>query len=322
MSDEWETVFSSKKGKSQINRNNANNVNNIDTSLKGEFRYEWSNFKKLKNEGKLTLRICQEYKEAIERTLVALEDNYRGSEDEAEIQDLQQQLDWVNATYIQMESNNILNGDNIVDGDMETEDSLDSSESKTQLPSGFIILEEIPIVKQVPVKPLTAEERAKVEAKVNSINYYDALEISTSFTQISLRKQYHELAIIYHPDKNTQTPEALHLYTQAFQVIQSAYSCLSNSAERQRYDYYLQQLKMHTQYNVSEKGAYVGSKKALAKLNNETQKLVNELFSKQNGKCVISGIKFDKSKGCNPYLRNNIRKPWLPRFELVAHVFG
>lgn len=62
------------------------------------------------------------------------------------------------------------------------------------------------------------------------MDLYNILEIEPTSTETEIKKAYHKLAKIYHPDKNKE-PNA----NEKFQKIQSAYEILSNDKTRQEY---------------------------------------------------------------------------------------
>jgi hypothetical protein len=62
-------------------------------------------------------------------------------------------------------------------------------------------------------------------------DYYKILDISREASQSDIKRAYRKLALKYHPDKN-KSPDA----TKKFQDIGEAYSVLSDSAKRRRYD--------------------------------------------------------------------------------------
>ena len=64
--------------------------------------------------------------------------------------------------------------------------------------------------------------------------YYDALNISTTATEIEIKKAYRKQAILLHPDKNPDDPEA----AAKFQAIGEAYQVLSEPQLRAAYDKY------------------------------------------------------------------------------------
>lgn len=62
------------------------------------------------------------------------------------------------------------------------------------------------------------------------MDLYNILEIEPTSTETEIKKAYHRLAKVYHPDKNKE-PNA----NEKFQKIQSAYEILSNDKTRQEY---------------------------------------------------------------------------------------
>lgn len=60
--------------------------------------------------------------------------------------------------------------------------------------------------------------------------YYQILEVPTSATPTTIKKNYLKLAKLYHPDVYRGADK------NRFQKIQEAYKVLSNQAERNRYD--------------------------------------------------------------------------------------
>lgn len=64
------------------------------------------------------------------------------------------------------------------------------------------------------------------------MDYYEILSISPKSTVIDIRKAYHRLAVLHHPDKNPNDLDA----TKKFQQISEAYQVLSNEHSRREYD--------------------------------------------------------------------------------------
>ena len=64
------------------------------------------------------------------------------------------------------------------------------------------------------------------------MDYYEILGIDSTSTVIDIKKAYHRLAVLHHPDKNPNDPEA----TKKFQQISEAYQVLSNEYSRREYD--------------------------------------------------------------------------------------
>ena len=63
------------------------------------------------------------------------------------------------------------------------------------------------------------------------MSYYDLLGVNHDATQSDIKKAYHKLARIYHPDKSDD-PSA----EEVFQRISQAYAVLSDEESRQKYD--------------------------------------------------------------------------------------
>ncbi|KAK9781187.1 hypothetical protein SCAR479_05008 [Seiridium cardinale] len=63
-------------------------------------------------------------------------------------------------------------------------------------------------------------------------DYYAILEVSPKATDVEIKKSYRRLALLKHPDKNPDKPEA----TAEFQQINTAYGCLSDPKKRAIYD--------------------------------------------------------------------------------------
>ncbi|KAK4187458.1 DnaJ-like protein 1 [Podospora australis] len=64
--------------------------------------------------------------------------------------------------------------------------------------------------------------------------YYDTLGVKPTATELEIKKAYRKLAIVHHPDKNPNDPEA---HTR-FQQIGEAYQVLSDEELRKAYDKY------------------------------------------------------------------------------------
>ena len=69
--------------------------------------------------------------------------------------------------------------------------------------------------------------------------YYEVLGVSKDVTDSELKKAYRVLALKWHPDKNTESPEEA---TDMFQEIQQAYDVLSDHQERAWYDKHREQI--------------------------------------------------------------------------------
>ena len=83
----------------------------------------------------------------------------------------------------------------------------------------------------------TAQQRLR-EAEValkqsKEKNYYKILGVSRQATKSEIKKSYRELALKWHPDKNTDSVEEAE---KMFQDIGEAYEILSNDETRGKYD--------------------------------------------------------------------------------------
>lgn len=68
-------------------------------------------------------------------------------------------------------------------------------------------------------------------------SYYDVLGVSEDSSIDEIRRAYHKLAMQWHPDKwERKNPSLLVEANQKFQMIQEAYSVLSDPKKRQMYD--------------------------------------------------------------------------------------
>ncbi|KDQ15893.1 hypothetical protein BOTBODRAFT_31341 [Botryobasidium botryosum FD-172 SS1] len=69
---------------------------------------------------------------------------------------------------------------------------------------------------------------------VADTTYYDLLGVKPEATEGEIKKAYRKQAMLHHPDKNPNDPEA----SQKFQGLQNAYSTLIDAEERAAYDRY------------------------------------------------------------------------------------
>lgn len=68
----------------------------------------------------------------------------------------------------------------------------------------------------------------------SSTSLYLALQVTKNSSAEEIKKSYRRLALMYHPDKNSNNAEA----TEKFKQINYAYSVLSNPVKRNIYDKY------------------------------------------------------------------------------------
>jgi len=61
---------------------------------------------------------------------------------------------------------------------------------------------------------------------------YGTLGLARDATTVEIKQAYRKLALQWHPDKNSDNPEA----HSRFQLISEAYSILSDEQKRKRYD--------------------------------------------------------------------------------------
>lgn len=93
--------------------------------------------------------------------------------------------------------------------------SLALRQSDFRLVLTFLLLDSLPI--------------ATAQAKQT---YYEILGIEKTATKMEIKKAYYEMAKKYHPDQNTSNPSAQAKFAQ----VSTAYSVLSDSKKRKRYD--------------------------------------------------------------------------------------
>jgi DnaJ family protein B protein 4 len=63
-------------------------------------------------------------------------------------------------------------------------------------------------------------------------NLYEALEVRENASQDEIKKAYRKLSLLYHPDRNNNSPES----TSKFQKISVAYETIGNEEKRRHYD--------------------------------------------------------------------------------------
>jgi molecular chaperone DnaJ len=69
---------------------------------------------------------------------------------------------------------------------------------------------------------------------MESLSYYEILEVSQNADKATIKKAYRKMAKKYHPDKNPGDQEAEH----KFKLVNEAYQCLSDDQQRSIYDRY------------------------------------------------------------------------------------
>jgi DnaJ homolog subfamily C member 7 len=74
------------------------------------------------------------------------------------------------------------------------------------------------------------------EKKSKRKNYYKILGVDQNALPHEIKKAYKKSALIWHPDKNSETEEKRNIAEKTFKDIGEAYTILSNPEKRQRYD--------------------------------------------------------------------------------------
>jgi len=79
--------------------------------------------------------------------------------------------------------------------------------------------------------------QAQIELKKSKRkNYYKILEVQRDVDITAVKRAYRKLALLHHPDKNNETPEAHKTAEAKFKDIQEAYDVLSDAGQRAKYD--------------------------------------------------------------------------------------
>ena len=132
-------------------------------------------------------------------------------------------------------------------------------------------------------------------------NLYDILDLRQDCNDSEIKKRYHKLASMYHPDKNIYNTSEAEI---KFKEISEAYQILSDSNKRKNYDYYLDSLKFQsnssfTNYNFNNDTLNYNT------LNNETFidpfLLFNQIFN--------NDINNNSSSFDHPIFSDSIFKP-------------
>lgn len=80
-------------------------------------------------------------------------------------------------------------------------------------------------------------KQAQLELKKSKRkNYYKILEVNKDADTATIKRTYRKLALMHHPDKNNETPEAHKAAEAKFKDIQEAYDVLSDDTKRMKYD--------------------------------------------------------------------------------------
>jgi DnaJ homolog subfamily C member 9 len=71
----------------------------------------------------------------------------------------------------------------------------------------------------------------------DSVDLYQVLSLTSDASQDDIKKAYRKLALLYHPDKHTNSSESARRDASTkFQQVGFAYAVLSDEKKRQRYD--------------------------------------------------------------------------------------
>lgn len=83
-------------------------------------------------------------------------------------------------------------------------------------------------------------------------SHYETLEVSSCATLADIRRAYHRLAIVHHPDKSGDDATSSTAAADAFQAIQRAWEVLKDDASRGAYDRQLASARARQQVSVSD----------------------------------------------------------------------
>eukprot|EP00443_Scrippsiella_acuminata_P114592 CAMPEP_0115709774 /NCGR_PEP_ID=MMETSP0272-20121206/72655_1 /TAXON_ID=71861 /ORGANISM="Scrippsiella trochoidea, Strain CCMP3099" /LENGTH=225 /DNA_ID=CAMNT_0003151415 /DNA_START=42 /DNA_END=717 /DNA_ORIENTATION=+ len=81
-----------------------------------------------------------------------------------------------------------------------------------------------------------------------SVNYYRFMQLPMDASREEIRKQYHKLCLVWHPDKNGGTEEG----RQRFEELQQAYKFLMDEERREQYDFGIWKDK-HVRHHVKKR---------------------------------------------------------------------
>lgn len=118
-------------------------------------------------------------------------------------------------------------------------------------------------------------------------DYYQILGVSKTSSIEDIKKAYRKLAMKYHPDRNSDNPEAENM----FREITKAYAVLGDEDNRKIYD-----------QEVSK------SKSTSSASNNRTNNKNNNIYKKQGFNFEDVEQSFENFFGFNPKTNENIKK--------------
>ena len=82
-----------------------------------------------------------------------------------------------------------------------------------------------------------ASQSMSTYARWIRVDYYGALNVTSSANATEIRGKYRRLALQYHPDKLSHLPKSTRRKAEEnFKKLHEAYECLSNETKRQAYD--------------------------------------------------------------------------------------